>query len=358
MRINSLKLKNFRCYSSKEMAFSTQRTVLVGANAIGKTSIIESIYLLSIGKSPRTSIDSDLIKNGENAFFVAGNFETKTSRFNVSISFEGNHKCIKKERNLIKRLSDYLGTVDVVWFSSDDLKLISGTPMERRISFDRIICQISKVYYDALSNYKKVLKERNALLKRLIFENNSKNRILLDVLSEKLIKEGKTIISIRSKIAKKISSLIAEKHCLIGSKEEIIELKYLPSIDINNYETRIKDSFNEDIERGNTSFGPHKDDYIFIINNKNIASQGSQGQQRNAILALKLAEVNLIYEVKKEYPILLLDDVFSELDKQRQNNLMNGLDKDVQTIITTTTISDIDKDILQSSNVVKMERRD
>ena len=114
----------------------------------------------------------------------------------------------------------------------------------------------------------------------------------------------------------------------------------------------------EEIAKGTTMYGPGKDDYIFIINNKNIASQGSQGQQRNAILALKLAEVNLIYEVKKEYPILLLDDVFSELDKQRQNNLMNGLDKDVQTIITTTTISDIDKDILQSSNVVKMERRD
>lgn len=356
MRIKTISLKNFRCYSEKKLDFHGQSTVFIGQNAVGKTSLAEAIYVLGMVKSPRITDDKAMIKEGNNSFFIEGEFESSTlNKYKICFGYNGEKRLIKKNGVSIKKLSDYIGIIDVVWFSANDLNLLSGSPQNRRANFDRIICQISKVYFTALSNYKNFLKERNALLKRLIFENRTTNNVLLEVINQRLVLEGKKIISIRRKIVSKINEILKEEKQKIGNENEDFKIDYLPCVSENEFESKLNDNFEEDLKRGNTCFGPHKDDYIFIINNKNIVYQGSQGQQRNAILTLKMAELNLLYEIKKEYPILILDDVFSELDKERQNKLLLGINKEVQTIITTTSISEIDEEVIKESNIIAMK---
>ena len=177
----------------------------------------------------------------------------------------------------------------------------------------------------------------------------------METIDQKLINEAKKIINIRIKIVKKINEILKNIHFEISGTKELIQVEYVPNIEENVFEEELKKHIQDDIKHGNTSVGPHKDDYIFIINNKNIAIQGSQGQQRNAILSLKLSEVQLIYEVKNEYPILLLDDVFSELDKTRQNKLLKNINNEVQTFITTTSITDIEQEVIEHAELIHMK---
>ena len=356
MRINRLQVKNFRSYSEYFWEFDGSKVLIVGSNASGKTTLIEAIYMLGLAKSPRTAYDSELIKNNESSFFVEGDFESSTlNKYKVSLGFDGEKRLIKKNQTVVKKLSDHIGLIDCVWFSSFDLNMLTGNPQIRRRNFDRIICQISKVYFAALSNYKKFLKERNALLKRLIFENKTELKVLLETIDQSLVNEGKKIISLRRKIINKLNQFLIDKQHEIGNVNEDLKIEYIENVKEEDFLIKLKDSFLDDLKHGNTSFGPHKDDYIFIINNKNIVYQGSQGQQRNAILSLKLSEVDLIYEVKKEYPILLLDDVFSELDRERQNKLLNSINKEIQTIITTTSLSEIDNKLVEDSMVIEVK---
>lgn len=356
VKINSVSLTNFRCYSSYLRSFSSNLVLIYGPNAVGKSSLIESIYLLSLTKSPRTSNEKDMIKDQKNNFFINGSFVSSVNnKYVVSFGFDGDKKVIKKNGSIIKKTSDYIGSIDAVWFSSKDLNLINGTPKERRSNFDRIICQISKVYFTALSNYKKLLKERNALLKWLILENKTNNVVLLETIDQKVVSEGKKVIKTRKKIIEKMNEILQKTHSEISGTNELIEIKYVPNVDENSFEDELKKHLHDDVKHGNTSVGPHKDDYIFIINNKNIGAHGSQGQQRNVVLSLKLSEVQLIYEVKNEYPILLLDDVFSELDKNRQNKLLKNINSEVQTFITTTSISDIEKEIIEHAELIHMK---
>lgn len=356
MKINTISLQKFRCYSSFSHTFSKDLIIIYGPNAVGKTSLIEAIYLLSLTKSPRTLIEKEMVKEGENAFFIKGEFlSSVNNKYNISFGFDGEKKLIKKNSASVKKSSDYVGTIDAVWFSAKDLNLITGTPKERRSNFDRIICQISKVYFTALSNYKKLLKERNALLKWLIFENKTSNVVLLETVDQKLTNEAKKIIALRNKTINKINEILIKTHKEISGSDEVIQIEYVPNVSENDIVKELKLNLQEDLKHGNTSVGPHKDDYIFIINNKNIVSKGSQGQQRNAILSLKLSEVKLIYEVKKEYPILLLDDVFSELDKVRQNKLLENINNEVQTFITTTTISEIEEKTIKRAELIHMK---
>lgn len=356
MKINSIKLINFRSHKMSDFCFLNGLNVLKGANATGKTTVVEAVYLLGIGRSPRSADEKNLIKEDQNSFFVEGAFESSTNnKYVVSYGFDGSKKVIKKNKMLVKKISSYIGTIDVIWFSAFDLNLLSGIPQNRRSNFDRIMCQISKVYYTALSNYKKILKERNALLKRLIFENKKTDQLLLETIDQSICKEARILINIRRKTITKFNELLAKKTNEVEGISEILNIKYTPNVSEENIEDALKQSLNDDLKRGTTGVGPHKDDYIFIINNKNIAAYGSQGQQRNAIINLKLAEVELIYEVKNEYPILILDDVFSELDKKRQNTMLKSVNEEVQTIITTTSIDDIDECILKKSNIIAMK---
>lgn len=356
MKINSLLLQDFRCYNSFSSSFLKNLIIIYGPNACGKTSLIEAIYLLSLTKSPRLIEERGMIKDNMTSFFVKGSFVSSVNnKYEVSLGYDGNKKIFKKNGSLIKKASDYVGIIDSVWFSANDLNLINGSPKERRMNFDRIICQISKVYFATLSNYKKLLKERNALLKWLIFENKINNTILLEAIDQKLVVEAKKIIAFRKKTINKINEILDQTHKNISGTNEKIRIIYNPNVDENEIEKQLKEHLQDDFKYGNTGIGPHKDDYVFIINNKNIATKGSQGQQRNAILSLKLSELQLIYEVKKEYPILLLDDVFSELDKTRQNKLLENINVEVQTFITTTSITELEQSVIERAELIHMK---
>ena len=356
MKIDRLSVKNFRCYREYNVTFSEGINVIIGENATGKTSLAEAVFALSFTKSPRISDEKVLIKDGCDNFFISGDFcGNLFNKYKISYGYDGEKKVIKKNQAVVRKISDYVGTIDVVWFSANDLFLFVGSPQNRRSNFDRIMCQISKVYYAALSNYKKFLKERNALLKRLNFENSKQLKVLLESLNEGIILEGKKIINIRAKTIHKINELLNQKHAFSKDQKELLQIKYCNSVDVDNYSNVLNDSYIDDLRRGNTSFGPHKDDYIFIINNKNIVEEGSQGQQRNAILNLKLAEVELINEVKKETPILVLDDVFSELDEKRKNNILKRIPEGVQIIITATSLVEIDRDVVEKANIISLK---
>ena len=222
--------------------------------------------------------------------------------------------------------------------------------------FDLVFCQISKDYLFMTNYYKKLLKDRNTLLKRLTFENRNDLQNLLEVITEQLIDYGNKIIEFRKNNIRKISEFASCNHYKISKNLETFELQYIPSF--NMLTKQIYDfSYAEDLKKGYTTIGPHRDDYSFIVNNKNVAIFGSQGQQRNAVLSVKLGMADFIFEIKKEAPTLLLDDVFSELDKERQNSLINSLNPNFQTIITTASISDLDKRILDNALIVELDKR-
>lgn len=357
MLIKELYLNNFRCYSYKKVEFDPSLTIIYGNNASGKTTILEAIHVLGLAKSYRASSDFDLIKINELSYSVKGVILNQKRLDTVIVLNSNKVKKIKKNNDTYKSLADYVGYMNVVYYDPTDFSIFSGSPMLRRRFFDILFCQISKQYLTASSEYKRLLKERNILLKELSLKNDKATKNVLDVVTKQMIEHGKKMIVMREKITKKLEDFAFGMHKVLSSDKERLSLKYRPNVSINEYEYKLNNSLNEDLMRGTTLIGPHKDDYIFIINNKNIGDYGSQGQQKSAILSVKLASVELIYEVKKQYPIVLLDDVFSELDKFRQNQLIKMLNRKAQTIITTATISDVEPSVLSLARLIELDER-
>ena len=356
MLIKSIKICNFRNLKEKEVYFSPDITILLGDNAVGKTTILEAVCCLSSIKSFRTTTQHELINCSEHFCYLEGEVEKTSKIQKISFYFDFQHKKVKLNNFFFRKLSDYLGFFNVVYFSALDFLKLKGSSSERRNIFDLVFCQISKDYLHSCNCYKKFLKDRNALLKSLSFENKEESLEVLVVVTEQLCLYGNKIIEYRKKMCSMISEFAKGIHSKISNSKELFELQYSPSLDsltIYDY----KQLYKEDLNKGFTNKGPHRDDYIFIINNKNVAIFGSQGQQRNAMLSVKLAIADLIFQIKKEAPTLLLDDVFSELDKNRQNALISNLNPNYQTIITTSSISDLDKNLLDKALLVRLENR-
>lgn len=356
MLIKKIKLQQFRSFLNYEVQFSPNITVIYGDNATGKTSIIEAVNCVSTIKSFRTNDTWELINDSSEYFYLEAILTADNLENKVTYYCDKQVKKIKLNNYLYSKLSDFVGFFNVVCFSALDFLKLKGPSNERRKMFDLVFCQISKDYMFVSNYYKKLLKDRNALLKRLIFENKSDLQQLMEVVSKQLVECGNKIIEFREKMINKISNFANEHHSEISEQLEVLVLKYCPSVEhlkIEDY----NNSLNEDLKRGYTTIGPHRDDYIFIVNNKNVTVYGSQGQQRNAVLSVKLAMADLIYEIKKEAPTLLLDDVFSELDRKRQNALVSSLNPNYQTIITTASISDLDNKILDKALLVKIDKR-
>ncbi len=356
MVIDSIKLTNFRCFESFFVSFSNKTNIIYGSNASGKTSVLEAIYCLSLIKSYRCIEQNELINEKNEFFYVEGSISKESIKEKISLFGNSHGRKIKLNNYEFKKLSDFIGYFNVVCFSALDFLLLKGSSKERRKLFDLVICQISKDYLVLSNNYKKVLKERNALLKRLIFENKSNLQMLLDVITKQLIELGIEIIKIRNEFIGKISKFAEIEHSKITNSKECLRIIYEPSVKIEEYEKQMVLSKEEDLKKGYTKYGPHRDDYIFIINNKNTAIYGSQGQQRNALLSTKLGMANLLSEAKKEAPVLLLDDVFSELDKDRQNAIVKCLNPNFQTIITAASIADLNEQIVSESKIINIER--
>lgn len=347
MYIKNIELKNFRNYDELKQEFDKNVNLILGMNAQGKTNLIEALYVSSIGRSFRTSRDSDLIGFNKEQAKVFIETVRDNDEGSVELVFRRDKKKFAKVNGItINKTSELLKNVYIVIFSPEDLKIVKDEPEKRRKFIDRELCQIKLAYYDALSNYKKILIQRNAYLKE--FEINSS---VLDIWDIQLAACGASIMQYRKEFVKKISDISCEIHSGITNGREKLIIKYAPNIilceDKNNQQELfydiLKKNHENDIRQRTTTKGPHKDDIEFFIDDINVRSYGSQGQQRTAALSLKLAEINIIKEESGESPILLLDDVMSELDINRQEFLLKTLSQ-VQLFITTTEIPDILKE--------------
>lgn len=362
MKIKSIALKNFRNYNYIKLGFDEHLNIIVGDNAQGKTNLLEALYVCGFGKSFRTTKDADLVNFDEEITSVKIDIEHDNGYEEV-IEYRINHKN-KKEFLVngvnITKISDLLGTINLVLFYPDDLKLIKESPGERRKFINRELSHISKIYCLDIIEYNRILMQRNELLKKIFYKPAYKET--LDIWDEQLAAKGSKIILKRMSFIESLGEISQKIHRNITNQEENLSISYITSVkNLTNYDT-IKDDLiagfkknqESDIKRGFTSIGPHRDDIDIKINGINIKSFGSQGQQRTAALSLKLSEIEIIKNEVGEYPILLLDDVMSELDHKRQKDLIYTL-KNVQTIITTTDVKNLLDDYINASKLIKVK---
>ena len=333
MWINDIKLSNFRNYSDKKIRLHQNINVFFGENAQGKTNIIESIFLCSIGKSFRTNKEKELIKFNKKNTIVEINYEKSYRTGNIKIEI-GEKKQVYLNGIKIKKLSELLGNINVVIFTPDDINILKGGPQNRRKFLDIMISQLRPNYMHILSLYNKTLEQRNNYLKQIKTEKKDEN--LLDIWDEKLIDYGIKIYEYRKEFLEKIKNKIKNIHKYLTNGREDIEIKYISdAITRQTFINELKSRRKLDIIKGFTTKGVHRDDFIIYINKKEVGTFGSQGQNRTAMLSLKLSELQVIYDDIGEYPILLLDDFMSELDSKRRESFLNNI-KDIQVIITCT----------------------
>lgn len=362
MILKQLKIANFRNYKSLDITLSPRINLIYGNNAQGKTNILESIYVLGITKSHRSFIDEDLIMNGKMESKVSGNIEKNgiTSLFEIELS--KNSKKYKIDNDKIKKTSDYISNMNIIIFYPEDLEIIKGSPGIRRKFLDLELSQLYNNYYRVLNDYNKLLKIRNDYLKKLQ-KNERPDMNYFSIITEYLIDKAVFIYRARNKFINKINDYASKIYLEIMNLKEF-HLKYKPNLDFNEFnEIKIKEQLKEkfqqeiktEIRVGSTLHGPHRDDFEFYLNDSNLKSYGSQGQQRLAIIAIKLAEIEIFKNYSKTSPILLLDDVFSELDDEKKNNLLKYIKEDIQTIITTTDLENIDEFIIRSAKIFKIE---
>ena len=333
MWISDIKLNNFRNYKNKEIKLHENINVFFGENAQGKTNIIESIFLCSIGKSFRTNKEKELIKFEENKSIVEIEFNKKDRVGKIKIEI-GEKKQIYFNGIKLKKLSELLGNINVVIFTPDDINILKGGPQNRRKFLDVMISQLRPNYMHILTLYLKTLEQRNNYLKQIKLEN--KDESLLDIWDEKLIEYGTKIYEYRNEYINKIQEKIKKIHKEITQDKEKIEIKYFSDANTRqNFLNELKSRRKLDIIKGFTTKGVHRDDFMIYINGKEVEIYGSQGQNRTAVLSLKLSELQVIYDDIGEYPILLLDDFMSELDSKRRKNFLDNI-KNIQVIITCT----------------------
>ena len=338
MKIKQLKLKNYRNYDLLDLEFDSSTNIFYGDNAQGKTNILESIYLCGTTKSHRGTKDRDLIKFGEEESHIEAVVEKNEVPFKIDIHLKKNSpKGIAINKMPIRRASELFGIINIVLFSPEDLNIIKNGPSERRRFIDLELAQLDKVYLSDLSNYNRIVNQRNKLLK----DSYNRQEILetLDVWDMQLAHYGKKIIDRRNLFIYQLNEIAGKVHERLTGGKEILNISYEPSNGNMDLEQAIKNNRERDIRMKSTSVGPHRDDICFMTDEVDIRKFGSQGQQRTAALSLKLSEIELVKQVTKDTPILLLDDVLSELDKHRQNYLLDSI-CDVQTLITCTGVDD------------------
>ncbi len=337
MYIRELSLQNFRNYNYLNLVLHPGINVFVGDNAQGKTNILEAIYLCATARSHRTNKEKEVIMWEQTEAHIRLEIKKRTIEDQIDFHLDKRGKGVAINRIPIQRLGDLLGVLNVVMFSPEDLQMIKRSPGERRRFIDIELCQIDRIYYYGLQQYHKVLKQRNNLLKN--FEHTSDAQNLLEVWDSQIIEYGSRVINKRLDFISKLEKIAQEIHFNISGDKEKLEIVYDPSITVEDYQKKLATSHKQDIFRRSTSIGPHRDDLIFLINQMDVRTYGSQGQQRTVVLSIKLAQLRMIEEILGEQPVLLLDDVLSELDYHRQQFLFEHT-KDIQTLITCTGIEE------------------
>jgi DNA replication and repair protein RecF len=356
-------LKNYRNYKSEEIEFTNNINVILGENAQGKTNMMEAIYVLAMAKSHRTTNDKELIRWEEEYAKIEGRAMKRNGPLSLQLIISKKGKKARSNHIEQSKLSQYVGNINVVMFAPEDLNLVKGSPQVRRRFIDMEIGQISPLYMHDLSQYQKILQQRNHYLK-LLQARQHNDETVLDVLTEQLIELAAKITLKRYEFLQLLQKWAEPIHYEISRGLEKLQIKYHPSVDVSEKMelSRIIEAYSEkfakikekEINRGMTLAGPHRDDISFDVNEKDVQTFGSQGQQRTTALSIKLAEIELIFSEIGDYPILLLDDVLSELDDFRQTHLLNTIRQKVQTFVTTTSIDGIEHDVIKEAAIYKV----
>lgn len=353
MVIKSVDLKNYRNYGELNIEFDNNVNIIYGDNAQGKTNILESLYVCATSKSHRNSKDKDIINYNSEEAHIKVHILKNDMNYRIDMHLKKNKtKGIAVNGVRIKKAVDLFGIINIIFFSPEDLNIIKNGPSERRRFIDMELCQLDKVYLNNLVHYNKVVIQRNKLLKDLTL-NDKDTLDTLDIWDMQLIRYGKEIIKTRIEFIKKINQLIKNIHGKLTGNTENIDILYQPFTTIENFEEAVLKSRDKDIKYKCTNVGPHKDDCIFLINDKDVKIYGSQGQKRTVALSLKLSEIEFVKRRIHDTPILLLDDVLSELDSNRQNFLLDSIG-DIQTIITCTGLDEFISSRLSVNKVFKV----
>lgn len=356
MKLINLKLKNYRNCESIDMNFCDFKNLIIGKNAQGKTNILESIYFLSNMKSVRTSNNLDLIKFDTEKTEINALIEKNNTNIEMDFSYNDEKKKTFALNKVKSTQKDFKQVLKTVLFSTEDLMLLRGVPEDRRKWLDRAISQIYPVYDERISKYEKIRTQKNNLLKSEKFDKN-----LLDIYNEQLAIAGSNIIYLRRKFLAEIEKIAQTKHSGI-SENENLKIVYSSTFELGetvedileNYKNSLEENYSEECRKCQSIIGPHRDDIIFFINDKESVKFASQGQQRTIVLALKMAEIDIIKEKIGTSPILLLDDVLAELDDLRQNYLLNSINKDTQTIITSVDTLFFNEEFLRDVKIFKI----
>ena len=338
MIIQSIELNNFRNYENLQISFDEGTNILFGDNAQGKTNILEAAYLSGTTKSHKGSKDKEMIRFGEDEAHIKLTVRKQDVPYRIDMHLKKNKaKGIAINGIPIRKASELFGIVNVVFFSPEDLNIIKNGPAERRRFLDLELCQLNKLYVHGLIQYNRVVTQRNKLLKELSFHPEYEET--LDIWDLQLAQYGRQVIEYRTDFVKQLNEMIVGIHNQLSGGKEHLEIFYEPNVEAEKLEDALAKNRDSDLRQRTTGIGPHRDDISFIVNGIDIRRFGSQGQQRTAALSLKLAEIELVKYLVKDYPVLLLDDVLSELDGSRQEHLLAGIDH-IQTMITCTGLED------------------
>ncbi len=352
MYIKSVQLKNFRNYESLELTFDQGTNILFGDNAQGKTNVLEATYVCGTTKSHRGSKDKEMISFGEDESHIRMVVQKEHISYRVDMHLKKNKaKGIAINGVPIKKARELFGIVNFVFFSPEDLNIIKNGPGERRRFLDMELCQLDKIYLTDLANYNRTVNQRNKLLKDLTF--HPELRDTMEIWDRQLVQNGSKIIEKRRRFIEDLNGLIQKIHANLTGEQEHLQLFYEPDVSLEQFEERLRQQSTRDLQMKTTTVGPHRDDMCVTINDIDIRRYGSQGQQRTAALSLKLAEIYLVEKLIKDTPILLLDDVLSELDRNRQNYLLDSI-HDIQTLITCTGLDDFINHQFQINKVFKV----
>ncbi|HIT37322.1 MAG TPA: DNA replication/repair protein RecF [Candidatus Onthousia faecipullorum] len=363
MIIRSLKVTNFRNYDKFNITLGSKMNIFIGDNASGKTNILESIAILGLTKSFRNGLDSDVIKFGKKKALIEGRVLNNKQIRDLKIEFLEKEKDIFVNNKKITKYASYISNLNIVIFTPNDLDIIKGSPSIRRNLLNMTLSQISYSYLVTYNEYNKILKTRNEYLK-ILFTNGIADKTYLDVLTDKLVEKAVFIYQERYKYLSLINSYISDIYNNITEDKRILEIEYSPNISINSYEEKdlrevlfstYNKNYRRELSSGMTLFGPHRDDFYFIMdNNIDMKIYASEGQQKCAVLAYKLASIPIFKENNGSSPVLLLDDIFSELDLNKRNKLLKYVSKDIQSIITTTDLKNISKKTLNDAVIFKV----
>lgn len=350
MYIEKIKLQNFRNYEELEINLNKNINIIYGDNAQGKTNILEAIFLCSFGKSFRTSKEKEMIMFEKDKALVEIFYQKKDRDVKIKIEI-GNKKQISINGIKIKKLSELLGNINIVIFTPDDINILKNGPAGRRRFLDIMIGQLRPNYVYNLNMYLKTMEQRNNYLRQIREEQKSEE--MLEIWDEKLAEYGEKIFFYRNEFINKILTKINKIHKNITDEKEEIKIEYISNCENKeNYLKLLKERRKLDIIKGYTTKGVHRDDFVIYINNKEVSSFGSQGQNRTAVLSLKMSELQVVYDEIGEYPILLLDDFMSELDEKRRKNFLNNI-QNTQIILTGTDKIDLSNTDFSLYNVKK-----